>query len=125
MKLRCSENSIRLRVRKSEVETLKTGAILEEKVQMGAAVFKFGLQSSTKSVVNASFEIGAITVHVPANELEEWLNSEQVGIEAQQQLKEGAVLQLLIEKDFPCVTRTTENKSDTFQDLASKTDTVC
>jgi hypothetical protein len=125
MKLRCSENSIRLRVRKSELKGLKTEHVIEEKVQIGAAVFRFVLRNSKDAVVNASFENGAITLHVPTKELEQWMNSEQVGIEVEQPLEEGGILRLLIEKDFPCETRTKEDKSDTFQELASKNDTVC
>ena len=125
MKLRYSENSLRLRVRKSEMEALKTESVLEEKVQIGAAAFRFILRSSESAVVNATFDNKAITLHVPTKELEQWMNSEQVGIEAKQSLEEGGVLLLLIEKDFPCDTRTKEDKTDTFQELASKNGSVC
>jgi hypothetical protein len=125
MKLRCSENSIRLRVRKSEVEALKNGEALIEKVKIGTAVFSFGISQCEGGEVKATFEGGHIAVHIPENELSVWLDTEQVGIETEQALEGGGILQLLIEKDFPCVTRPTEDKADTFRDLAAKNDQVC
>lgn len=125
MKLRCSQNSLRLRVLKSETETLKKGQELTEKIHIGTAVFSFGLRQSESGAVYATFEKGHIEVYVPKNKMALWLDSEQVGIEAEQLLEDGGTLQLLIEKDFPCVTRTTEDKTDTFRELASKNDQAC
>ncbi|MCB0654080.1 MAG: hypothetical protein KDC85_22565 [Saprospiraceae bacterium] len=125
MKLRCSQNSLRLRVLKSETETLKRGEELVEKVHVGTAVFSYGLTQSESGAVYATFEKGHIEVHIPKNELAVWLDTEQVGIEVKQPLEDGGTLQILIEKDFPCVTRTTEDKSDTFRELASKNDQAC
>ena len=126
MKLRCAENSIRLRLRKSELEKLKEVNVLKENVQVGLNLFSFGLGKSDAATVYASFEDNDIIVHVPTVEMIQWINDEnQVGISGEQLLKNGQSLSILIEKDFPCTTRSKENKADTFQQLAAKEGDVC
>lgn len=125
MKLRCSNNSIRLRVRKSETAELKTGATLVENVQIGPSKFSFGLKQGSSETIKAVFESGQIMIEVPEPTMTNWLDTEEVGIKTEQPLDTGETLSILIEKDFPCTTRKTENKADTFQDLASNSDNVC
>ena len=125
MKLRCTSNSIRLRVRKSEVDSLKKGLKLIEKVHFGHSVFTFSLGPTNSPNILAVFESGQLSVHIPQHQMKEWVDSDQVGIEVDKLLSGGDKLHILIEKDFPCVTRTTEDKKDTFQELAEKNDQVC
>ncbi len=125
MKLRCATNSIRLRVRKSEIESLKKGHKLIEKVNLGNAVFTFSLGPTNTPNVLTVFEGGQLSVHIPHQQMQAWLNSDEVGIEVEKKFSGGDPLQVLIEKDFPCVTRTTEDKADTFQELADKNNQVC
>lgn len=125
MKLRCTNNSIRLRVRKSEVESLKKGHKLIEKVAFGHSDFTFSLGPTNTPNTLAVFESGNIAIHIPQQEMKAWLESEQVGIEVEKNWSDGEKLNILIEKDFPCVTRTSEDKTETFQELAKKNDQVC
>ncbi|KAA3623543.1 MAG: hypothetical protein DWQ02_24345 [Bacteroidetes bacterium] len=125
MKLRCATNSIRLRVRKSEVESLKKGHKLIEKVNFGSAVFTFSLGPTNTPNVLTVFEGGQLSVHIPLQQMTEWLNGDDVGIEVEKNFNGGETLKILIEKDFPCVTRTAEDKADTFQELADKNNQVC
>ncbi len=125
MKLRCTTNSIRLRVQKSEAESLKKGHKLIEKVQFGHSDFTFSLGPTNSPNVLAVFESGQIAVHIPQQQMKAWLNSDEVGIEVNKLWSDGKKLHILIEKDFPCVTRTAEDKSETFHELAKKNDQAC
>ena len=126
MKLRCSENSIRLRLRKSEVEKLKEVPVLKENVQVGLDVFSYGIGKTAAAIIHATFDDGCILLHIPEEEMMQWVNdAEQVGMSAEQLLKNGQYLSILIEKDFPCINRPEEDKADTFQQLAAKEGDVC
>ena len=126
MKLRCSENSIRLRLRKSEIEKLKEVHTLKENVQVGLSVFSYGIGKTDAATVHATFEDGCILLHVPEEEMLQWINdAEQVSVSVKQLLKNGQHLSILIEKDFPCINRPEENKADTFQQLATNEGDAC
>lgn len=126
MKLRCSENSIRLRLRKSEVEKLKEVQVLKENVQVGLDVFSYGISKTDAAAIHATFDDGCILLHIPEKEMTQWVNdTEQVDMSTEQLLKNGQHLSILIEKDFPCINRPEEDKADTFQQLAAKEEDVC
>ena len=127
MKLRCTQNSIRLRLRKSDIQKLQEEGMVRESVFFpGGTVFSFELNINAQSTeVVADIHNGELDVCLPVQMANDWINSEQVGIETNQQLANGESLHLLIEKDFPCQHRPDEDKTDTFQKLAeqsSKTD---
>jgi hypothetical protein len=113
MKLRIRGNSIRLRLTQSEVETFETVGAVEESVNFGnqdKPDFCYVLEKSGTQNLQASFDDGKITVSVPKAIADGWVNSEQVGIEG-----DDGELQILIEKDFACLTpRKGEDESDNF-----------
>lgn len=122
MKLRCIQNSIRIRLRKSEVEQLAADKFLEERISFGGGVqlrFALSLTMDTPSP-KAFFQDHQILLSIPEKSGLDWIHSEQVGIEAFQDIEEKEQLHLLIEKDFPCKDRPDEDKADTFQELALK-----
>lgn len=121
MKLRCTHNSLRIRVRKSDLETLQKNKIVSESVQFAPQEkLLFSLQINEQvSKIEAHFQHNHIVVTLPVDVAQQWINSSQVGIETQQPLEQPeASLHLLIEKDFPCNDRENEDKSDTFWELA-------
>lgn len=127
MKLRCTQNSIRLRVRKSDLEQLKTTGLVEERVGFGKGVtFRFILKIDQDAAdVHASYDDQNLVVYLPYKNAKNWINSNQVGLETNRKLDNGESLHLLIEKDFPCVDRTDENKADTFWELVPDEPDVC
>ena len=127
MKLRCTQNSVRLRVRKSDLQTLIQTGQVEETVQFGPKnLFRFILKiDSSSNAVHATFDDRGIIVFLPKKEAENWAKSSQVGLETTQALSNGAELHLLIEKDFPCVDRADENKEDTFWELVPDEPDAC
>jgi hypothetical protein len=119
MKLRIEGNSIRLRVKKSDLEKLKKEGIVRESVAfLKGFHFYYELKTDNKiKTIEASFSSGTIAVSIPLSISDDWIDTEQVGIE---NTSENGFF-VLIEKDFPCKTRADEDKNDLFQELATGT----
>jgi hypothetical protein len=99
MKLRISENSVRLRLKPSEVAQLAATGVVEDRVEFAPdAVLVYSLRASPKSAVpTASYTDGKLEVRIPLTMARQWAASREVAISAQQD-----VLSILIEKDFRC-----------------------
>ncbi len=123
MKLRCTTNSLRLRVRKSDLDILqKEGSIAEHLNFTPQVSFRFSLHIHPECTeVQAIFEDQEIRIYLPEQQAQAWINSTQVGIQTTQTTgKNSEVLDILIEKDFPCDDRPNEDKKDTFWELAQE-----
>jgi hypothetical protein len=122
MKLRIEGNSIRLRVKKSDLNRLNTEGVVHEMVSfMKGFNFHYELKTHEKaSNIDAVFTHSTITISIPLSIANAWINSETVGLE--NTLENG--LFILIEKDFPCKTRENEDKNDTFQELMENDEPV-
>lgn len=127
MKLRSTHNSIRIRVRKSEVEALQNNGLVTESIQFPTQViFKFALKVSNDAErLDADLKNNCLIVSLPKNEATKWFNTNQVGLETNIDLNNGEQFHLLIEKDFPCLDRPEEDKSDTFWELAPEEPESC
>ena len=127
MKLRTTHNSIRIRIRKSEIEELKAEGQVVERIRFPlGTVLRFALQiDEQEEGVTAALEDNFLKLSIPKNEALTWINSNQVGIEKHIPVPEGEELHLLIEKDFPCLDRPEEDKSDTFWELAPESPEAC
>ncbi|MEM1124542.1 MAG: hypothetical protein AAGJ18_29155 [Bacteroidota bacterium] len=127
MKLRCVKNSLRLRVKKSDLKLLNTEGIITETVAFGGQqLLAFALAiSEMHAEVSAEFLDNLIIVQLPTDTAQAWINSNEVGIEVHNQLDNGESLHILVEKDFPCLDRENEDKSDTFFELATKKPDAC
>lgn len=121
MKLRIRGNSIRLRLLRSEVERLAAAGVVSEDTRFGTATdqaLKYSVASSDGvEQVTAQFSDNQILVLLPESVALAWTTSDQVGIEAMQQVSEGCDLSILIEKDFECIGRPDDpDRADTFRD---------
>lgn len=127
MKLRCVHNSIRIRIKKSELQKLDSEGIITETVSLGGTtMFAYALGvDAMRDEVNAELADNLLAVHIPLIQAQQWISSNQVGIEVNYPLDNGENLHILIEKDFPCVDRADEDKADTFTELATKKPDVC
>lgn len=123
MKLRLEGNSIRLRVRKSDLNTLqKEGKIIEKLTFPDQSVFNYQLfVDKNATQLTAEWSNEGIFVALPVSEMQIWIQSNEVGIEAT--LSSG--LYVLIEKDFPCKDRPLEDTADTFFELADQDSAKC
>lgn len=117
MKLRIRDNSVRLRLTRGEVDTLRDEGIVSARTGFpGGREFQYVLESSPASVnPGAFFSENIITVRLPETTVLAWANSEQVSIEGEQVLDDGEKLTILVEKDFTCLApREGEDESDMY-----------
>jgi len=118
VKLRLQFNSIRFRLKRSEVEQLARTGRVEEKILVGSGdgeTFDYVLESTAAvSSPIATVTARGIVVQVPSDEVMRWASTDQVGIEGRQQVDNETSLQILIEKDFACIDGTDEENADTF-----------
>jgi hypothetical protein len=118
VKLRLQFNSVRLRLKRGEVEQLARTGRVEEKILIGSGydeTFDYVLESTAAvSSPIATVTARGIVVQVPSDEVVKWASTDQVGIEGRQQVDNETSLQILIEKDFACIDGTDEENADTF-----------
>lgn len=121
MKLRFDHQSIRLRVRKSDIEKLSQEGFIMEFVQFPQGILTYRLEiNPVDRLVSAVIDAETITVSIPADQATAWINSETVGIYATlPTTHEGLTLNVLIEKDFPCRHNSSDDNADTFEELSN------
>jgi hypothetical protein len=124
MKLRIHDNSIRLRLSRTEVELFAaTGHIFEALEFGGVSDFTYVLETSeSHEVIRATHGAHGISILVPRTLAQKWTTTDQVGISDTQPLPGGRNLQILIEKDFKCIHQNAEGDEDSYPNpLASTT----
>jgi hypothetical protein len=119
MKLRIRGNTLRLRLSRGEVNELAERGEVRDGIAFGAsATERLGyaiVASDSATVTSARLSSGNVEVLVPRALAREWAASETVGFEAEQAVGSGSPLQLLVEKDFACLTpRKGEDDTDAF-----------
>lgn len=117
VKLRLRDNSIRFRLSRSEVDTLhKVGVVKAHTDFPGDRDFHYEVESSPASVKPlAFFSDRVLTVRLPDTTVRQWASSEEISIRGEQRLDGGEVLDILVEKDFQCLTsREGEDETDMF-----------
>ena len=117
MKLRIKDNSVRLRLMRSEVEALRQDGLVQSRTEFpGGREFNYAVESSPASVNPGAFlSENVLTVRLPETMVLAWATTEQVSIEGEQLLDDGQRLSILIEKDFACLTpRDDEDEAETY-----------
>jgi len=118
MKLRIRSNSIRLRLKRGEVDQLAAGTSIVEETHFPGAVLTYRLDVSENSSISATFDNGSLTVSLPKSKVLDWASTDDVSLFAEQTLPGSGALSLLIEKDFKCLEpghhRDCEDDDDTF-----------
>ena len=117
MKLRVLDNSIRLRLTRSEVDTVSESGLVRGRVRFaGSNTFDYILESSPATVQpEAHISNNVLTVRLPEMDVSQWADSEQVSIRSEQLLDDGEALTILVEKDFQCLApREGEDERDMF-----------
>jgi hypothetical protein len=124
VKLRIRDNSVRLRLTRGEVATLRDAGIVTGRTTFpGGRHFGYTVESSPASVKpGAYFSESVITVRLPESLVRAWAGSEQVSIGDDQLLDDGDRLSILVEKDFACLApRKGEDESDMYPNPAAGT----
>jgi len=125
MKLRFEKNSVRFRLRKSDVEQLIHQGFIIDSVAFPATTFTYELHIS--DVVRdpvATIVDNKLIANLPVGLATEWINTEEVGIYHVMHLSNDQTLEIVVEKDFPCKHDPEEVKKDTFTELAGKNE-IC
>jgi hypothetical protein len=121
MKLRIRDNSIRLRLTQTEVDTINSDGLVRARVSLpGGNGLDYVLESSAATVKpTARFSDGALTVYLPESDVKHWASTEEVSIVAEEALDGGDMLKIVVEKDFACLApREGEDESDMFPNPA-------
>lgn len=102
MELRINDNSVRLRLDRSDVDLLReSGEIASRTVFPGGRVLQYRVESSPASVgPTALFSDNVLTVRWPETEVLHWAGSTQLALQGEQTLVDGERLAVLVEKDF-------------------------
>jgi len=118
MKLRIRGDSIRLRLKRGEVDRIAAGISIVEETHFPDSVLTYRLEASENSNISASFDNGSLIVRLPKSKALDWAGTDEVSLYAEQKLSGMAPLSLLIEKDFRCIEpghhRDCEDDEDTF-----------
>lgn len=126
MKLRIRDNSVRLRLTRGEVETLRSEGLVKARTGFpGGREFQYIVESSPACVNPGAFlSECVITVRLPEATVLKWANSEQTSIQGEQPLDDEP-LSILVEKDFACLApREGEDESDMFPHPAARADSA-
>lgn len=127
MKIRCEQDSIRLRLRKSELGQLRNEHKLSTSLHLpgGKSLSWELILDDTSDDVQAVLDNNVIKVVLPLQNALLWMDTETVGLEAFVPNQTTHQLHILVEKDFPCKDRPEEDKMDFFIELASTQPPLC
>ena len=118
MKLRIRGNSLRLRLKRGEVDQIAAGSSIVEETHFPNSVLTSRLDVSENHEISASFDRGSLVISLPKSRVSDWADSDEVSLSAEQKITGAGSLSLLIEKDFSCLEpghhRDGEDDEDTF-----------
>lgn len=116
MKIRIKDNSIRLRLTKTDVANLKKIGLIEcQTVITANDVFRYKLKVDNSSeIFSASFDMATITVHIPLHQATILTETDEITVKGWQENSEENKLFILIEKDLQCLDPTHEDQSDMY-----------
>jgi hypothetical protein len=118
MKLRIRGDSIRMRLKRGEVDQLAAGTSIVEETHFPNSVLTYRLDVSENRTISATFDNGNLSIAVPTSNVRDWASTDKVSLFAKQKLAGSDTLSVLIEKDFKCLEpghhRGCEDDKDTF-----------
>ncbi len=118
MKLRIRGDTLRLRLKRGEVDRIAAGSSIVEKTHFPESVLTIRLDVSESDDISASFDNGSLLVILPKSKVLDWAGTDKVSLYAEQKLARTGSLSVLIEKDFSCLEpghhRGCEDDEDTF-----------
>ena len=116
MKIRIRGNSIRYRLDKKDIQTLQEQQKVEESTIIGAGALHFCIKAKATATGPAiKLEQTAVHLSIPAEQIKQWTETEQVGFSLELPNPDGSILNILIEKDFKCLIEREEDDSLAFE----------
>lgn len=116
MKIRIKGNSIRLRLSKTDIQSLKeNGRVIEHTILSGEEAFVYILErADTAAAIGASFSEGKLRVWLPLSMASQLTDTKDMGVQSIQENGAAGGLSILIEKDLQCLENTNEDQSDMY-----------
>ncbi len=118
MKIRIKDNSLRLRLTQGEVKTMEEDGKVAAQIQFGPTaehILRYSLEKVAIAAPQVEYDASAIRVMLPIDQANLWATSDQISIATVIPIADQLHLDLLIEKDFKCLTvRPGEDESDMF-----------
>lgn len=113
MKIRIQGNSIRYRLKQFEVEAFAEKGLVTEIVSFGEEEenqLRFILCTDSNSTFSLKQRAATIELSIPKIIAARWANSDSVGFEEKVRTDKGKEINILVEKDFKCLTRSDEEE---------------
>jgi len=117
MKLRMKENSLRLRISRSELARFAAEHRIEETVHLTPepdGKLTYVLESAPGAAASVRYAAQEITVVITEEQARTWSEEDQVGIYTTIDIGPAGMLEVIVEKDFACLDRSDEDNEDTF-----------
>lgn len=119
MKIRMKENSVRLRVGRTELARFLEDGRIEETVRFAPepeASFTYALELSAPGIRAAAVRNAPrhLAVAVTPEQVRLWRKDDEVGIYSRVDIGEGRTLEIIVEKDFACLDASDSENADTF-----------
>lgn len=121
MKIRIKNNSIRLRLSKTDIADLKTMRLVAcQTVISGKEVFEYTLRTvENAQKISARFDSQKITIVLPFAEAQTLTETDEISVKGLQENGADEPLFLLIEKDLQCLDPTHEDQSDMYENSST------
>jgi hypothetical protein len=115
VKLRIVDDSLRLRLTRSEVASIECGSAVEARTHFpGGTALTYVLEVAHVDRISATLDATRICVLLPREVALPWAAGNDVSLHGEQPLEHG-VFRILVEKDFTCVEpRAGEDQSDLY-----------
>jgi hypothetical protein len=114
MKLRLRGNSIRVRLDRRDIDRLTEHGRVDDAVCFGPGrTFSYAVEvgPAPRGRPTVHYTEGYLTLRIDPGDAEEWRAGDRVGFDHNQSVDGGAV-RVLLEKDFACVDRPSEQEED-------------
>ena len=117
MKVRISGNSIRFRLKKSEVQQFQEKGTLAEVTEFGIEEedrLTFTLSTVASRTFTILYSKNTIVINVPETIAKKWTGTEMVGFDELIDTGKGKTIKILVEKDFKCLDGSDVENEDSY-----------
>ena len=117
MKLRLSDDTLRLRLSPAELETFARQGELTTLIRFTAdqhLTCRLQRDPAADSGLVVHFTGSVLTIHLPASQADTWTTTDQVGFETVNDLGAGEHFRILVEKDLACRHKETPDPENRF-----------
>ena len=114
MKLRLKGNSVRVRLDRRDIEGLIDRGRVDDGVRFGPNValsYAVEVGLAPRDRPQASYADGHLRIWIDREDAEEWFASDRIGFD-HEQVVDGGVVRVLLEKDFACIDRPLGEEAD-------------